>query len=377
MWPGGLLKAIFRLESSNLLRTKSAGLPEPSIRPPSRRAKFCRRAIKPAPAGNSAQQHAGCGHRRQRDGLVQWAKSADEPPDSAGDSPAAASVETIRDHRLSCHSQRSTTSREVKTARATSILPGRVRRKPPPLAGRGAVAVLRDLTETERVEKPAATLSPNVSHRTAHASHIDSGICGDVARQLPENGAPTREFLEIIRKNSARMSPSRRPALPWPCRIGETRFDVEPVPPAELLHDAEESFREIARPHGIDLHIADLPSRKSSRSSGRPRSYPPSLSNLIDNALKIRSCRRTHRPRCPAVPPRRILRPGFRRRRCLEHLRASSNASIASIRLAPRIRRNRPRLAIAKHIMLATAVPSAPKANWPTDPVFLFTLPTA
>ena len=34
---------------------------------------------------------------------------------------------------------------------------------------------------------------------------------------------------------------------------GETRFDTEPVPPVELLHDAEESFREIARGQGVEL----------------------------------------------------------------------------------------------------------------------------
>ena len=38
---------------------------------------------------------------------------------------------------------------------------------------------------------------------------------------------------------------------------GETRFDTEPVPPIELLHDAEESFREIARTQGVDLQIVD------------------------------------------------------------------------------------------------------------------------
>ena len=38
---------------------------------------------------------------------------------------------------------------------------------------------------------------------------------------------------------------------------GETRFDTEPVPPIELLHDAEESFREIARSQGVELQIIE------------------------------------------------------------------------------------------------------------------------
>src|SRR6202034_2329224 len=68
---------------------------------------------------------------------------------------------------------------------------------------------------------------------------------------------------------------------------GETRFDAEPAPPAELLHDAEANLREIARTHGIDLSIQDSP---------HPETLPAVLadreaihqvfSNLIDNALK-------------------------------------------------------------------------------------------
>ena len=56
----------------------------------------------------------------------------------------------------------------------------------------------------------------------------------------PENTVPTREFLEIIRKNSYRMSRLTEDLLTL-ARVesGETRFDSEPVPPVELLHDAE------------------------------------------------------------------------------------------------------------------------------------------
>src|ERR1022692_3788563 len=68
---------------------------------------------------------------------------------------------------------------------------------------------------------------------------------------------------------------------------GETRFDAEPVPPAELLHDAEESFREIARTHGIDLRIQDYPVPESLPTVLADReAIHQVFSNLIDNALK-------------------------------------------------------------------------------------------
>jgi two-component system phosphate regulon sensor histidine kinase PhoR len=72
---------------------------------------------------------------------------------------------------------------------------------------------------------------------------------------------------------------------------GETRFDTEPVAPLELLNDAEESFREIARAQGVELKIVD-----GQGTRGSIESLPPVLadreaihqvfSNLIDNAMK-------------------------------------------------------------------------------------------
>jgi two-component system phosphate regulon sensor histidine kinase PhoR len=106
----------------------------------------------------------------------------------------------------------------------------------------------------------------------------------------PDHGAPNREFLEIIRKNSGRMSRLTEDLLTL-ARVesGETRFDVEPVPPSEILHDAEESFREIARAHGIDLHInikdAPVPETLPMVLADREAIHQV-FSNLIDNALK-------------------------------------------------------------------------------------------
>ncbi len=154
-----------------------------------------------------------------------------------------------------------TATREVKTARATSIVPGRAFDvTAAPLPDGGAVAVLRDLTETERVEKTRRDFIANVSHELRTPLTSIQGYAETLLDSTPENGAPTREFLEIIRKNSSRMSRLTEDLLTL-ARVesGETRFEAEPVPPAELLHDAEESFREIARTHGIDLQIQDSP----------------------------------------------------------------------------------------------------------------------
>ncbi len=224
------------------------------------------------------------------DGLVQWANQPMDRLVPQGTRLHQPVVETIRDPDFLATVKEATTTREVKTARATSIVPGRAFDvTAAPLPDGGAVAVLRDLTETERVEKTRRDFIANVSHELRTPLTSIQGYAETLLDSTPENAAPTREFLEIIRKNSSRMSRLTEDLLTL-ARVesGETRFEAEPVPPAELLHDAEESFREIARTHGIDLQIQDSPAhhlqsqnfpgpnplQKSSPGSRRPRSHP-------------------------------------------------------------------------------------------------------
>ena len=223
------------------------------------------------------------------DGLVQWANQPMDrlvPRRTRLNQPV---VETIRDPDFLATVREATTTHEVKTARATSIVPGRTFDvTAAPLPGGGAVAVLRDLTETERVEKTRRDFIANVSHELRTPLTSIQGYAETLLDATPENGSPTREFLEIIRKNSGRMSRLTEDLLTL-ARVesGETRFDAEPVPPVELLHDAEESFREIARTHGIDLAIKELPAAETLPAVLADReAIHQVFSNLIDNALK-------------------------------------------------------------------------------------------
>jgi two-component system phosphate regulon sensor histidine kinase PhoR len=212
-------------------------------------------------------------------------------------------VETIRDPDFLAAVKSATEAHEAMTARATSIIPGRAFDvTAAPLPGGGAVAVLRDLTETERVEKTRRDFIANVSHELRTPLTSIQGYSETLLDTSPENGTHAREFIEIIRKNAARMSRLTEDLLTL-ARVesGETRFDIEPVSAVELLHDAEESFREIARNHGIDLHIEeaetrDMPARPGAGADPRVQALPAVLAdreaihqafaNLIDNALK-------------------------------------------------------------------------------------------
>ena len=228
------------------------------------------------------------------EGLVQWANQPMDrlvPQRTRLNAPV---VETVRDPDFLATVKAATTTKEVTTARAASIVPGRAFDvTAAPLPDGGVVAVLRDLTETERVEKTRRDFIANVSHELRTPLTSIQGYSETLLDSLPENSGPTREFLEIIRKNAARMARLTEDLLTL-ARVesGETRFETEPVPPVELLHDAEESFREIARTQGVDLQIIS----SNGKGSGSVDSLPlvradreaihQVFSNLIDNAMK-------------------------------------------------------------------------------------------
>ncbi len=338
-----------------------------------------------------------------RDGLVQWANQPMDrlvPQHTRLNAPV---VETIRDPDFLAAVKAATTTKQVKTTRATSIVHGRAFDvTAAPLPDGGAVAVLRDLTETERVEKTRRDFIANVSHELRTPLTSIQGY-SETLLDSSDNSGPTREFLEIIRKNAARMSRLTEDLLTL-ARVesGETRFDTEAVPPIELLHDAEESFREIARSQGVDLQIADLQNAdlQKSQTSGGTRSVeslPPVradreaihqvFSNLIDNAMKYG--RTGSRIVLGARPARRGVE--FGTEFGVEFYVQDFGAGIASEHLPRlferfyRVDKARSResggtglgLAIAKHIMLAHGGSIRAESELTRGSTFLFTLPTA
>jgi two-component system, OmpR family, phosphate regulon sensor histidine kinase PhoR len=320
------------------------------------------------------------------DGLVRWANQPLDrlvPQRTRLNAPV---VETIRDPDFLATVKAATTTKEVTTARATSIAPGRAFDvTAAPLPDGGVVAVLRDLTETERVEKTRRDFIANVSHELRTPLTSIQGYSETLLDTIPDNGAPNREFLEIIRKNAARMSRLTEDLLTL-ARVesGETRFDPEPVPPGELLHDAEESFREIARTQGVDLQIIEVQG-----TSGTLESLPPVLadreaihqvfSNLIDNAMKY------------GRSGGRIELGAHVAQRGVEFYVRDFGAGISSEHLPRlferfyRVDKARSResggtglgLAIAKHIMRAHSGSIRAESELTRGSTFLFTLPTA
>jgi two-component system, OmpR family, phosphate regulon sensor histidine kinase PhoR len=320
------------------------------------------------------------------DGLVQWANQPMDrlvPQRTRLNAPV---VETIRDPDFLETVKIATETKEVQTARATSIVPGRAFDvTAAPLPDGGAVAVLRDLTETERVEKTRRDFIANVSHELRTPLTSIQGYSETLLDTIHDNSDPTREFLEIIRKNAARMSRLTEDLLTL-ARVesGETRFETEPVPPVELLHDAEESFREVARTQGVDLQIIE------SNGKGVPIDSLPLVladreaihqvfSNLIDNAMKY------------GKSGGRVVLGARQMQRAIEFYVSDFGAGISSEHLPRlferfyRVDKARSResggtglgLAIAKHIMRAHGGSIRAESELGNGSTFLFTLPVA
>ena len=320
------------------------------------------------------------------DGLVRWANQPMDrlvPQRTRLNAPV---VETIRDPDFLATVKAATVSKEVKTARATSIVPGRAFDvTAAPLPDGGAVAVLRDLTETERVEKTRRDFIANVSHELRTPLTSIQGYTETLLDTVPDNSASTREFLEIIRKNALRMSRLTEDLLTL-ARVesGETRFETEPVAPIELLNDAEESFREIARTQGVELEILDAQGKNGSVDSlplvsADREAIHQVFSNLIDNAMKY------------GRAGGRIELGARAAERGIEFYVRDFGAGISSEHLPRlferfyRVDKARSResggtglgLAIAKHIMRAHAGSIRAESELTHGSTFLFTLPLA
>ncbi len=218
------------------------------------------------------------------DGRVQWANQRMDSLVPQRTRLNAPIVETVRDPDFLRAVRGASVVRKVVTARATSIVLARTFDvTAAPMPGGGAVAVLRDLTETERVEKTRRDFIANVSHELRTPLTSIQGYAETLLDSSPENNH-SREFLEIIRKNAHRMSRLTEDLLTL-ARVesGEQRFDVQPVAAAEILQEAVQNFRELARTHGIDLQVED--SAPDLVSADREAIHQV-FSNLIDNALK-------------------------------------------------------------------------------------------
>ena len=219
------------------------------------------------------------------DGRVQWANRGMDRLLLRAPRLNAPLIDSVRDPDFLAAIQEAARDQIVTSARSNTIAPGRIFDvTAAPMPGGGAVAVLRDLTETERMEKSRRDFIANVSHELRTPLTSIQGYT-ETLLDNPIADNHVRDFLEIIRKNAARMSRLTEDLLTL-ARVesGEHRFDIQRVSTEELLQDALESFREVARSYGVEVVIEN--SVPAGHVNADREAIHQIFSNLIENALK-------------------------------------------------------------------------------------------
>jgi two-component system phosphate regulon sensor histidine kinase PhoR len=219
-----------------------------------------------------------------QDERVLWANQRMERLLPSGVRMGAPLVQSVRDPEILASVQAALTTRDVTVARAAKIFSGRVFDvTAAPMPGGGAVAVLHDQTEIERVEKTRRDFIANVSHELRTPLTSIQGYAETLleSREMP---ADQRDFVEVIRKNAMRMARLTEDLLVL-ARVesGEQKLNFQTALPNQLLDDAVQTFHELAAARGIELSVMNTAS--SAVLVDRDAIHQV-FTNLIDNALK-------------------------------------------------------------------------------------------
>jgi two-component system phosphate regulon sensor histidine kinase PhoR len=219
-----------------------------------------------------------------QDGRVLWANQRMERLLPGGVRLGAPLVQSLRDPEILMAVQYALDKRDVTVANAAKIFSGRIFDvTAAPMPGGGAVAVLHDQTEIERVEKTRRDFIANVSHELRTPLTSIQGY-SETLLDSPDLRESGREFVEIIRRNAIRMARLTEDLLVL-ARVesGEQNFNFQPATPRELLEDAVQTFRDLAASRGLELSLMNTAT--STVAVDRDAIHQV-LSNLIDNALK-------------------------------------------------------------------------------------------
>lgn len=180
--------------------------------------------------------------------------------------------------------QRAISESSTQVVQAMPLVPGHIFTvTAAPIAGGGAVAVLQDVTEVERVEKTRRDFIANVSHELRTPLTSIKGFVETVLETYPTD-RQDRQFLEVIQKNAARMTRLTEDLLVL-ARVesGEDKLNPEPVQVTELLAEARDSFIGMAQVRGIKLEVEHT---GNYRVNADKYAVQQVLGNLIENALK-------------------------------------------------------------------------------------------
>lgn len=153
-----------------------------------------------------------------------------------------------------------------------------------PLSGGQALLVLRDLTESKRMEAARRDFVANASHELRTPVTAIVGAAETLLGGAVEEAAAARKFVEMIARHADRLSRLTQDLLDL-SRIesGERSVRLEPVALTPLFEELLEFFRQRAEEKQLDLRT-ELPQGLCVVADRQ--ALDQAVVNLVDNAIK-------------------------------------------------------------------------------------------
>ncbi|KGX92202.1 sensor histidine kinase [Pontibacillus halophilus JSM 076056 = DSM 19796] len=151
---------------------------------------------------------------------------------------------------------------------------------------RGAVAVIRDMTEERRLDKLRKDFIANVSHELRTPISMLQGYSEAIVDDVAESKEEKNELAQIIHEESLRIGRLVNELLDLArMEAGHIQLNLEQVHMQPFIERIVKKFHGLAGERGVTLNLslADSASRTSCMDPDR---FEQVLTNLIDNAIR-------------------------------------------------------------------------------------------
>ena len=188
--------------------------------------------------------------------------------------------------RLSSSMQQLTDERDTLSQVIESLDEGVLAVYRPLASGQGALAVLRDVTEHERLERTRRDYVANISHELRTPLSSMRGITEGLRDGLVTDDAERQRCYELLLGEVQRLSRLVNDLLELSnLQSNPAAFSVEPVDALETLYELADRTRTLAKRKGVEL-ILDAPEALPSVITNEDR-LQQVLTILLDNAIKF------------------------------------------------------------------------------------------
>ena len=152
-------------------------------------------------------------------------------------------------------------------------------------AARGAIAILHDITDLERLERIRRDFVANVSHELRTPLTAIRGYAETLLEGALEDQENNRRFLEIIKAHAIRLNNISSDLLTLSeLEAGKARPEPEPVSVRAAVESALRTLEAEARLRGVSLTSGRI---EEVRVLGDRLQLEQTLVNLLDNAVKF------------------------------------------------------------------------------------------